>query len=197
MRPVRRPFRPQRRRVFLGCEGESEQGYGALLRRLLEARRQDVHLDVVLLRPGGGDPLALVELAQRRVVDGERKHASYAIRGVLLDADTLGRNPERDAQMRQIARAGNFRLIWQRPCHEALLLRHLENCANLRPLTTGEAKLQLVRRWPDYVKGVPAMRLALRIGERDVRQVLQVEPDLAAFLVKSASDKALFSIGPS
>lgn len=27
----------RRARVFLGCEGESEQGYGALLQRLVEA----------------------------------------------------------------------------------------------------------------------------------------------------------------
>jgi hypothetical protein len=66
----RRSLIPQRRRIFLGCEGESERAYGALVGRLLEKRRRDRHLDVVLLRPGGGDPLALLELAIKRIADG-------------------------------------------------------------------------------------------------------------------------------
>ncbi len=183
MKRLHRPFIQQRRRVFLGCEGESERGYGALLHRLLEARRQDIHLDVVLLRPGGGDPLALVELAQRLITERERKRdAPYVVRAVLLDADRLGRAPERDARIREIAAVAKLRLIWQHPCHEALLLRHLENCRDLRPPTTEEAALQLTRRWPEYVKGLPAMRLAQRIGEKEVMQALQVELELAAFL---------------
>jgi hypothetical protein len=32
----RRATIPPRQRIFLGCEGESEQGYGALLSRLAE-----------------------------------------------------------------------------------------------------------------------------------------------------------------
>ena len=98
MRRPRRPFIRPRRRVFLGCEGESERGYGALLRRLLEVHRQDVHLDVVLLRPGGGDPLALVELARRLIDESERKReAPYSLRAVLLDSDKRGHTPPRDA----------------------------------------------------------------------------------------------------
>ena len=83
----RRLVIPQRRRVYLGGEGESERGYGALVGRLLESRRRDVHLHVDLLRPGGGDPLALVELARKRIADGERKSESpYVHRAVLMDA---------------------------------------------------------------------------------------------------------------
>ena len=33
----RRAARPQRVRIFVGCEGESEQGYVALLQRLADA----------------------------------------------------------------------------------------------------------------------------------------------------------------
>jgi hypothetical protein len=72
----RRRQRPQRRRIFLGCEGESEQGYGALLGRLLEAIRHDRYLHIVLLRPGGGDPLALVKLALRRIAEEEAKRGT-------------------------------------------------------------------------------------------------------------------------
>jgi hypothetical protein len=49
--------------VFLGCEGESERGYGILIRQLLNEQRKDIFLDVVLLKPGGSDPLALLERA--------------------------------------------------------------------------------------------------------------------------------------
>jgi hypothetical protein len=188
MRPVRRLSIPQRRRVFLGCEGESEQGYGALLSRLLEQRcieenrPPDIHLDPVLLRPGGGDPLALVELALRLIAEGGSKRGAYAIQAVLLDADKLGQAPERDRQMREVAATANLRLIWQRPCHEALLLRHLENCHDQRPPTAKEAIQRLTRHWPNYVKGLSAIKLAQRIDASAVRQAALVEPELHEFL---------------
>jgi hypothetical protein len=101
----------------LGCEGESERDYGALIGRLLENRRRDIHLDVVLLKPGGGDPLALVELARKRIAEGERKSESpYVHRAVLIDTDRLGQAPLRDVQIAPIAQATRMRVIWQRPC---------------------------------------------------------------------------------
>jgi hypothetical protein len=179
----RRQVIPQRRRVYLGCEGESERGYGARVSRLLENRRRDVHLHVDLLRPGGGDPLALVELARRRIAEGERKSESlYVHRAVLMDADRLGQSPQRDVQMFLIAQNGNIQIIWQRPCHEALLLRHLPGCQQLQPPTPAQALTELRQHWPDYAKGMPAIRLADQIDHAALRRVLQVEPELAAFL---------------
>jgi hypothetical protein len=184
MRSSRRTLIPQRRRVFLGCEGESERGYGARLGELLETVCQDVYLDVVLLNPGAGDPLALVERARQRIADTERKRERYAMRAILLDADKRGQVPERDAHLLKIAAEMKLTLIWQEPCHEALLLRHLENCRDLRPPTTTQAMAQLTRHWPSYTKGLSAMRLAERIGLEELRRVQQVEKDLAAFLVE-------------
>lgn len=144
MKRFRRNLIPQRRRVFLGCEGESERGYGARIRQLLELQRQDVHLDVVLLRPGGGDPLTLVERAQRRLMNSRRRQEPpYVIRAVLLDADRLGESAERDARMRELAVHENITLIWQNPCHEALLLRHFPDCQALRPPTVAHAMEEL------------------------------------------------------
>ena len=174
---------PQRRRIFLGCEGESERGYGAHIGRLLENRRRDMHLHVVLLKPGGGDPLALVELAQRRIAEGERKTESpYVHRAMLIDADRLGQAPLRDAQIAPIAQASRIRIIWQRPCHEALLLRHLEGCQQLQPPTSPQALAELRQRWPEYVKGMPALRLADRIDHDAILRALQVEAELGGFL---------------
>ncbi len=179
----RRLLIQQRRRIFLGCEGESERGYGALIGRLLESRRRDMHLHVVLLKPGGGDPLALIELARKRISEGERKSESpYVHRAVLIDADRLGQARLRDAQIAAIAQAARIRIIWQRPCHEALLLRHLEGCAQLQPATPQQALTELHRRWPEYVKGIPALRLADQIDDEAILRVRAVEAELAGFL---------------
>ena len=173
---------PPRLRIFLGCEGESERGYGAFLGELLQINGCHVHLDTVLLRPTGGDPLALVELARRRVEEIERKRGRYAFRAVLLDADRMGQTRVRDARIEPIATAASLRLIWQRPCHEALLLRHLDGCRDRQPATCALAEQELKRHWPEYEKGMSAMRLARRLGARELRQALEVEHDLAALL---------------
>jgi len=183
MKRPRRPFILQRRRVFFGCEGDSERGYGGLIGRLLEEQRHDIHLDVALLKPGGGDPLALVERAIRHIRESERKRETpYAHRFLLLDSDTLGQNLNRDVQINPLAQGAGLRLIWQEPCHEALLLRHLEGCTALRPQTANQALAQLRQRWPDYVKGMPAVRLEAKIGHTEIGRVITVEPALAEFL---------------
>jgi hypothetical protein len=171
-----------RRRIFLGCEGESERGYGAFLSGMLQINGCHVHLDTVLLRPTGGDPLALVELARRRIIENERNRGRYAIRAVLLDADRLGQTPARDARIEPIVAAANLRLIWQRPCHEALLLRHLDGCRDRKPANAALAEQELARHWPDYEKGMSATRLTVRLSVRELRQALEVELDLATFL---------------
>lgn len=174
---------PLRRRVFLGCEGESERGYGARVRDLLNARRQDVHLDVVLLKPGGGDHLALAERAVRRLQDSRRKgEPAYEVRAILLDSDQQGAVPERDGKLHALAREHHIRLIWQEPCHEAFLLRHLEGCGTRRPTTTAQALQDLRQQWPSYDKGLPAMRLGEKIGEAELQRIKTIECELAAFL---------------
>ncbi len=179
----RRRLRPQRRPAFLGCEGESELGYGSLIRMRREEFRQDLHLMVELLRPGGGDPLSLVELAYQKIMTYERNRSMRcAIRAVLLDRDNLGENPKRDANMFSLARDNRIRLIWQDPSHEAVLLRHIDGCQNLRPRTAAAALSVLRRHWPEYTKGSSAARLASRIRLEHIRQAASVELELGAFL---------------
>ncbi len=179
-----RPALPQRRPIFLGCEGESERGYAELIRRLREERRRDLHLDVTLLRPGGGDPLALVELACRKIRDNERKRdIRYSIRAVLLDSDRRGSDSRRDQRMFQLANTEQVLLIWQEPSHEALLLRHLDGCQTLRPQTPADAKAELLRRWPHYSKGSSAAQLLKRIGIEQIMAAASVEQSLREFLI--------------
>ena len=61
------PHRPQRRPVYIGCEGASESGYAALLQDFLNDGGLAVHLTIDELSPGAGDPLARVELAVNRI----------------------------------------------------------------------------------------------------------------------------------
>ena len=187
MRPPRRnPGRrtiPQRRRLFIGCEGESEQAYVAVLARLADDARLAVHLDAVLLQPGGGDPLAIVERAALRADEREgRRGDPYARRFVLLDDDKLGQAPQRDQRIAGVAASAGLRLIWQRPCHEALLLRHLEGCGQLQPATTPVAGQQLIQRWATYEKAMPAARLAERLDQAAIVRVGAVEAELALLL---------------
>ena len=167
---------PPRLRVFLGCEGESERSYGALLNRLLPK----VYIETAVLR--GGDPLSLVKRAITRIDERERKRSPFAVRAVLLDSDQLGQVPDRDAQISAAARRAGLQLIWQRPCHEALLLRHFQGCGQRRPQTPALAIEELIRHWPQYMKGTSAVELSRQIGEQELRQVLPVEPELGTFL---------------
>jgi hypothetical protein len=178
----RRATIPVRTRIFLGCEGESEQGYGALLTRLAEDVGLHLAIHSVLLRPGGGDPLDLVTLAVELSRRAENKRGPFATKAVLLDRDKVGITPERDQRLFPLAAENGLRLIWQNPTHEALLLRHLDGCHQLRPQTAALALAELERRWADYRKPMSAVRLSTRLGIAELRRVCAVEESLQEFL---------------
>jgi hypothetical protein len=181
----RRPIIPQRRRIFLGCEGESERSYGALLNQVaLEERNLHIALDLELLRPGGGDPLALVELACRLIERKESNHGLFRQKAILLDSDKLELSPIRDQTMFDLANREGIRLIFQRPTHEALILRHLDGRQQRRPQTAADALASVRREWPAYEKPMSAMRLAERLTDTHIVQACQVEPELRAFLIE-------------
>ncbi|WP_242148894.1 hypothetical protein [Sphingomonas sp. BAUL-RG-20F-R05-02] len=173
----------QRKRLFVGCEGESEQGYAVLLGRIADSLRIPVHLDAVLLQPGGGDPLALVQLAIQRAGERSERHGDYERSFILLDDDKLNISPDRDGQIAPLAAQAGLVLIWQHTCHEALLLRHLEGCAQRRPGSTPLALTALIQEWPAYRKGLAAMRLAKKIDHHALSRAALVENKLAELLV--------------
>ncbi|MBU1334469.1 MAG: hypothetical protein KJ944_11705 [Alphaproteobacteria bacterium] len=181
-RPVHRHRHVQRRRIFVGCEGESERGYIAFVSNTLATVHLGVHLDAKVLRPGGGDPLALVQVASAIIDREQRNREPYERKFVILDADKLGMTPARDQQARDLAARIGAALIWQDKAHEALLLRHLVGCGNLRPATTALAEQQLKQRWPEYEKPMSAMALARRLDIEALRRASLAEPDLLAFL---------------
>ncbi len=101
---------------------------------------------------------------------------------MLLDSDTTGRNPDRDAKVAVTAERNDLLLIWQIPCHEGLILRHLEGCVALRPMDSARALEELQKRWPEYRKAFPADKLAARLDEASVLRVAAAEAALASLL---------------
>lgn len=178
-----KPSRPQKRRIFVGCEGASEGSYAALLQSMLKARDLPVALDITILNPGAGDPYELVRRAVARAAHSAQRRGEHAGRYILLDMDR--HDAESDLGRRTLHLAGqqDMALIWQRPCHEALLLRHLSGSRDRRPSTTADAQAALGRVWPEYVKGMSQQQLGSRIDEAAVLRVAKVEPDLHGFLV--------------
>jgi hypothetical protein len=175
-----RPRIPQRVRIYLGCEGQSEQSYAARLGQIADSVGLHIHIDNDVL--GGGDPLALVELAIRRMAEKAVRRGRFAHRVVLLDRDKLGLSPERDRRIVPLAEENDLQLIWQSHCHEGFLLRHLEGQGTAQ-LATSDLALQALRRvWPEYFKGMPAVQLAAKIDLTAVLRASVVETQFAAFL---------------
>jgi hypothetical protein len=171
---------PQRRRVFIGCEGESERSYVALLQKLLG---QDARYHLVAEVLNGGDPLAIIESADKALRrDKISGRPPFIGKFVILDSDLRGQSVQRDQACLKLAARLSLRLIWQTPCHEAVLLRHLENCGNRKPPTSRESEEQLSAQWPGYIKNFGRDRLAERLDLAAFARVSRYETDLAVLL---------------
>ena len=181
---MRRIYRqkPQRRRFFLGCEGKSEQAYGQLLNKLARELQVPVYLDVKTLSPGAGSPLALVKRAVKKIKQAEKVRTSYSKRFILLDQDRAPADSQMAEDTEALAEANNIILIWQSPCHEAFLLRHLQGYLDKRPLNSDEAQKIILKAWPEYSKPMTRSRLSQRIGITEVKQAMATYPEFKAFL---------------
>ena len=182
MKRRRTPSIPERRPVFIGCEGESEVAYAGLLQDMLREGGRHVHLVVHDLGRGAGDPLARVQLAVQRLEQLHRTRIAPPERFILLDGDQAVHDPVRAERARDLAAEHKITIVWQMPCFEALLLRHLPGCTTRRPPDTQEAVRVLEREWPGYKKPLPRATLAGRIDRDAVRRAAVVEHDLRALL---------------
>lgn len=178
----RPPFIEQRRPVYVGCEGASEAGYAGLLQDLIRDAGVPVHLHIDELGPGTGDPLSRIEMAVLRLKQLERKRSAPRDRFALLDSDQAERDPQRAERAIRLAAEYGITIVWQHPCFEALLLRHLEGKAGNRPPDTPGAIRALQREWAGYAKGTKRADLAHRIDYAAVVRAAVVEPDLAVLL---------------
>jgi len=160
-------------------------GYATFLGQILrEQHGLYIALAPEVLRPGGGDPLALVQLAVHRIARNERNHGPYELKAILLDSDKVGADTDRDRSMRNLAADHQIRLIFQEPAHEGFLLRHLTGCQQHRPPTATIALEALRREWPNYRKPMSSREIAERVGDAGVRQACEVETDVREFLME-------------
>ena len=180
----RRPTIERKKPAFFGCEGESESAYGQVLSDILRALGRPVHLHVELLAPGAGDPLARLQKALQRITEHEKRREKFRWKAILMDSDQAAMEPERAAEATRLAAQHHVRIIWQDPCHEALLLRHLPGCSDRRPPASAVALTALRQVWPDYEKPMARAQLATRIDHDAIRRAADVEPDLRGFLVE-------------
>ena len=100
-----------------------------------------------------------------------------------MDSDQAEEEPERAYRARRLAELNGILLIWQRPCHEALLLRHMPGCSNRKPPSCSVAHRALKKVWPEYEKPMPRAQLSARIVIGAIQQAAGVEPELRAFLI--------------
>ncbi|MFC5421018.1 RloB domain-containing protein [Bosea eneae] len=179
---TRRAFIPPRRPIFIGCEGESEQGYAGFLQDLVREADLPVHLMIEVLGPGAGDPLSRVEMAVRKLAHLRRTRAAPVERFVLLDTDQAEMDRDRAERARRLAGQEGIQIVWQEPCFEALLLRHFPNRAANRPPDNQAAQRAIEREWAGYAKPASRAELARRVDLQGVVRASAVEPDLKAML---------------
>ena len=178
----RLPFIPLRRPVYIGCEGKSEVGYVSFLQDLLRDAAVPVHLHIDELGPGTGDPLSRIEMAALRLKMLQRRRGAPQERFALLDFDQAERDPQRAVRAGNLAAANEIKILWQRPCFEAMLLRHLTGKTGNRPPDTLGAISDLEKEWPSYRKPMTRTNLAKQIDLASVLRAASVEPDLTVLL---------------
>lgn len=178
----RPPYIELRRPVYIGCEGASEVGYAGFLQDLIRDANLPVHLHVDELGPGTGDPLSRIEMAVLRLKLLHKKRSAPKERFALLDSDQAERDPQRAERAKKLAADNEIMILWQRPCFEALLLRHLEGKTGNRPLHTPRAITALKKEWAGYEKPMTRANLAKRIDRAAVLRAANVEAELNALL---------------
>ena len=165
-----KPKIPRRKRFFIGCEGESEQGYAALLQKFTDELGLAVHI-VAKVMPRAGDPLAMAERAVATIAQEARgSKPAFVKRFLQFDTDIIGKNPVRDAKMATVTATNGLTLIRQDICFESFLLRHFDGHEADRPATSAEALGRVRGTWPDYRKGASAQELARFIRLEDAQR---------------------------
>jgi hypothetical protein len=178
----RRGMRPQRKLIFIGCEGQSEVGYAAWLRNFVLDKDLPFHLALSDLGKGAGDPLARVQLAIERIERHNKNREPYVDLYLFLDSDQLLLNAGRAAQARALAHTHKVKVIWQDPTHEAFLLRHLPGCDTRRPPDKSSTDQMLGGEWENYCKPSTARQLERRLKLEGAFRVARTLPELAQLL---------------
>lgn len=172
----RPPYIELRRPVYIGCEGASEVGYTGFLQDLIRDAKLPVHLHIDELGPGTGDPLSRIEMAVIRLKQLQKKRSAPADRFALLDFDQAERDAQRAERATKLATDNSITILWQRPCFEAVLLRHLAGKTGNRPPDTPGAIKALEKEWAGYSKPMTRANLAQRIDYEAVLRAAGASP---------------------
>lgn len=183
MMVARHKIRP-RSPVFVGCEGESERAYAQLLNSILVEQGFALHFEVVNLNPGAGDPVSRLRRARKEIERREVRRSKFIFNLIIMDSDQIENDPTRRDAAERLADELGITIIWQNPCHEAFLLRHLPRCHDKRPSNTNLSMDALRSVWPEYRKPMSKLELSRRIDFEQIKQAMSVEKDLAVFLSK-------------
>ncbi|MGP1394404.1 MAG: hypothetical protein ACTS3R_02710 [Inquilinaceae bacterium] len=180
---TRRPIRPIRARIFVGCEGEGEQAFAAWLQRLIDGKSLPFHLDVHVLHRG--DVLRRVEDAIRLRNTKATRKGDYKHAILLFDDDLLsgqhGESANRVTTALALTDNSAFSVIRQRPSLEGLLLRLHEGQAT-REVPRDIAERELKKVWPNYAKVAPAADLERRFSLDDLSRAAAYDHDLRKLL---------------
>jgi hypothetical protein len=180
----RRPPLSRRRKkvIYIGCEGESEAAYVALLNEIIKEQKLDVSLKADVLNPGAGDPLELVKKASKHVRKEGRN--TFAHKVIFLDRDCYSQNPQKAQEAEELAEEEGFFLLWQDPNHEGFLLRHLPGCEDQNPTRAKDAERRLRQKWPEYEKPMARTDLEKHIDWAGVQRAARKLPCLRSLLEK-------------
>ncbi len=176
----RSPAIERKKRIFLGCEGESEQGYGAFLQRLADDEDLPIHLVIRNLQPAG-NPMLLAKNAIR-LSEKENRKAELAGKAIMFDTDHSFELEKHGCnEVRKILSRGGFMTILQYPDHEGLLLRHFAGHEHDNP-PKGSSMDKLKTLWPNYHKNMPAAALKRDLSLENVIRAAKVTEGLKLLL---------------
>lgn len=169
---------PQRKRIFIGCEGSSEQSYVKLLKILSDLQERHLHFES--FNAQGGDPLAIIEKSIAAMKKKEALTGVFPHKAIFLDADCRGKNLERDQKAATLSARHGVVLLWQDCDFEAFVLRHLEG-HEMTNVPVGHSLKMLKRQWPDYRKPADAKWLSDRIAFEDVSRMAAANIEFGEF----------------
>lgn len=173
-------FREQRSRIFVGCEGQSEQSYSKFVSFLLAKDSVGFHLDSHVLQ--GGDPLARVRAAILKIDHETLKRGQYIKKFVFLDSDLVETRPDNSKEAMGLASDNSINLIWQKPNHEGFLTMHFIESGRWTPKSNAEISDFLKRLLPNYRKAMASRAYAKTLTIDHVRRAASHEPDFASFI---------------
>ena len=173
-----------RKPIFLGCEGESEVAYGQLLYDFARQSGQHIHLEVVGLIPGAGDPLARVARARQEIARRTARRSRFIAKFILMDFDQVATHGLNANEIQSLAAREGIQIIWQKPCHEGFLLRHIITESNKLPASSQLALLHLRQHWASYKKPMTRVQLGKLVTVNQVLAAAKHNADLSALLLE-------------